>query len=92
MPYILVINNRYIGEHACNHNHFGNQTVVRECCIQDALKWKDNTLKVALSTSHPSYEMFHAAYGSLTDAERVIVGNLSPVYDHGPAGFREVAA
>lgn len=90
MPYVLVINNRYIGEHSCTNYHYGDQAIIRPCCVEDARKHKQNTLKVALSTSHPSYEMFHVAYGSLTDAERAIVGNLQPLYDHGPAGFREL--
>ena len=87
MPYVCERANVYIGEHSCNHYHYGDQTMVRECCIADALHMKELTLRNAITREHAAYRMFEAAWNALTDAERVRVGNIVPVYDHGPAGF-----
>jgi hypothetical protein len=76
MSYICVDNGRYIGEHNCNNYHYGNQTIVRPCCVEDCKKYKEQTLKVALTKYHPSYLMFRAAWGCLTDAERKIIGDI----------------
>lgn len=38
MPYVLLIDGRYITEHSCGLYHYGRQDVYRECCVQDALK------------------------------------------------------
>lgn len=91
MPYIATDANRYLGEHTCHCHHYDDQTMVRPCCVGDAKARKANLLYVAITTSHPAYVLFEAAWNSLTDAERWIVGGVQAVYDHGPAGFVEVA-
>lgn len=91
MPYVATDANRYLGEHDCHHHHCGDQTMVRPCCVDDAEARKANLLRVAMTTSHPAYRLFEAAWNSLTDSERWIVGDVRAVYDHGPAGFVEVA-
>lgn len=86
MPYISTESNRYICEHSCGLYHYGDQTVVRDCCVADAIKAKENLLKVALTSSHPAYAWFRDAWNSLTDAEMAIVGDV--VANHGVAnGF-----
>ena len=89
MPYVLTRDNRYIGEHDCHNHHYCNMNLVRPCCVADARKHKADTLRCAITDQHPSYAMFSAAWESLTDAERWQVGDIRPVYDHGPAGFSE---
>lgn len=76
MPYICTESNRYITEHSCGCYHYGVQTVVRECCIEDAKRAKENLLRVALTTSHPAYAWFRDAWNSLTDAEMAVVGDV----------------
>lgn len=89
MPYVCEQANRYIGEHNCARYHYGDQTMVRDCCIADAQRYKAMALRNAMTTSHAAYRQFEAAWNSLTDAERQIVGDIVAVYDHGPAGFKE---
>jgi hypothetical protein len=88
MPYICTDNNRYIGEHSCNVYHYGDMTLVRDCCVNDALKYKQMTIENALTTSHPAYKMFTASWNSLTDAEMKIVGDI--VYLGNSNGFKAV--
>lgn len=90
MGYICVIDNRYIGEHSCGRWHYGDQTLVRDCCVDDARAQKANVMRVAITDQHPAYAMFSAAWNGLTDAERALVGDIRPVYDHGPAGFDDI--
>jgi hypothetical protein len=87
MPYVCVYDNRYIGEHDCKCYHYGNQSLIRSCCVDDARKQKANVLRVAMTNQHPAYQMFLAAWNSLTEAECWQVGDIRAVYDHGPAGF-----
>lgn len=81
MPYVLVEHNRYIGEHDCHQHHFGDMTLVRECCVADCQHWNQVARKVAMSDQHPAYRMFRAAYESLTDAERKQVKNFRIRFD-----------
>ena len=76
MPYIATSDNRYIGEHSCNQYHYGNMDLVRPCCVNDCLKYKNMTIEKALTRYHPAYVMFTAAWNSLTDAEMAIVGDI----------------
>jgi hypothetical protein len=89
MPYIATYDNRYIAEHTCGRDHYGDMTMVRECCVEDAKSHKASVLRNAMTTSHPSYVAFVAAWNSLTDAEMHLVGDIRAVYDNGPAGFKE---
>lgn len=84
MPYVCSDNNRYIGEHSCNIYHYGDMNLIRPCCVEDALKYKHMTIENALTKSHPAYKMFQAAYDSLTDKERELVGDIVTVgYNEG---------
>lgn len=76
MPYICVDANRYIGEHSCGRYHYGDQTMIRDCCIADALEARALADRVAMTRWHPAYQQFVAAYESLTDAERQSVPDL----------------
>lgn len=41
MPYICVSkDNRYIGEHICDNHHYGDMSIVRPCCVEDAKERK----------------------------------------------------
>jgi hypothetical protein len=90
MPYVATQDNRYIGEHSCSQYHYGKQDMVRPCCVADAIERKRNLLRVAMTDSHPAYTLWCAAWNSLTNAECWIVGDVRAVYDHGPAGFKEI--
>lgn len=79
MPYVYTINNRFVGQHDCHTHHYGDQTLVRGCCVADAKRWKETAERVALSDAHPSVGMFTAAWNALTDAERSIVGELAHI-------------
>lgn len=76
--------------HKCSHPyHYGDHKLVRDCCVDVARRYKAMSLRNAITDQHPAYGGFTAAWNALTDAERWIVGDLMPVYDHGPAGFTE---
>lgn len=88
MPYICTDSNRYLGEHSCGHYHYGDQTLVRLCCVDDAKAAQMLAMRVAFTSSHPAAQLARAAQDALTEAELVMVGRMVAVYDHGPAGFR----
>jgi hypothetical protein len=88
MPYIAVSQNKYIGEHNCKNYHYGDMTLIRDCCVNDAKKYKQMTLENALTKSHPAYIMFISAYDNLTDSERLLVGDI--VADGYNNGFKEL--
>lgn len=73
MPYISTDGNRYLGEHSCNHYHYGNQTIVRNCCVEDAVFQIERANKNAFTRWHPAYQMATSAWNSLTDTEMRIV-------------------
>lgn len=77
MPYVLVDQNRYIGEHSCNRYHYGDMTMVRECCVADCQKWAETAKRVAMTTAHPAYQMYQAAWNCLTDAEMALCPNFT---------------
>jgi hypothetical protein len=76
MPYFLMENNRYIGEHDCRRDHYGDQTLVRDCCVADCTKHAETALRVAMTDAHPSYRLYIAAWNALTDAEMALVPNV----------------
>jgi hypothetical protein len=82
MPYICVESNRYIGEHSCNRYHYGNQAMVRDCCVEDARKWAETARRVAMTDWHPAYRRYLAAWNSLTDAEMALVPSFT-IYGNG---------
>jgi hypothetical protein len=87
MPYICVSDGRYIGEHTCRNEHYGNMTLVRPCCVEDAKKYKALVLEKAMTREHPAYKMFVDAWNALTVAEMLIVGDIYP--DGYNNGFKE---
>jgi hypothetical protein len=76
MPYLCMENNRRIGEHNCDLYHYGNQTVVRPCCVADCKHHAETALRVAMTDAHPSYRLYIAAWNALTDAEMALVPNV----------------
>lgn len=70
MPYVVIDEGRYIGEHDCGNYHYGDPTLIRECCVADYLHWRETVERVAMSSGHPFILMQNAAWRSLTDAER----------------------
>jgi hypothetical protein len=79
MPYIAERDNRYLAEHSCGRHHYGNEALVRECCVADALTYKALVEDVAFTTSHPAYAVYSTAMSALTEAERRIVGWINPL-------------
>jgi hypothetical protein len=77
MPYICVESNRYIGEHSCGIDHYGNRDMVRECCVADCKKWAETAKRVAMTNWHPSYRLYMSAWNSLTDAEMKLCPNFT---------------
>lgn len=76
MPYILVEQNRYIGEHSCGRYTYGDETMVRDCCVADCKKWAETAKRVAMTNAHPSYRLYTAAWNSLTFAEMALCPNF----------------
>ena len=76
MPYVASDGNRYLAEHTCGNHHYGDQAMVRECCVEDARKARAQRDRVAFTESHPASVVARAAWSCLTDAERDIVGPL----------------
>ena len=76
MPYITVESNRYIGEHSCNQYHYGDMTLVRQCCVNDCQRHAQNVLRVAFTTAHPAYALYRDSWNALTDAEQALVPDL----------------
>lgn len=81
MPYITVIDNRYIGEHSCGKYHGGNMLIIRECCVEDCRKQAANAERVAMTNAHPGYKMYRSAFESLTDAEQALCPNFTIRWD-----------
>jgi hypothetical protein len=73
MPYVCCDGNRYIGEHSCHNYTYGNETLVRECCLQDYRSRRDNAERVAFTSHHPAVRIEIDAWNSLTIAEVAIV-------------------
>ena len=86
MPYVTVESNRYIGEHSCGKYHYGDMSVVRDCCVEDCQKWAQLAIDKAMTTSHPAYRMYVNAWNSLTNAEMALVPNL--IHSGSQGGFR----
>jgi hypothetical protein len=73
MPYICTDQNRYLGEHSCGRFHYGDQTIVRECCVADYREAKALRDRVAMTDYHPAARLEISAWNALTDAEQQIV-------------------
>jgi hypothetical protein len=76
MPFICTDQNRYLGEHDCRRYHYGDMTLIRDCCVADALARRELADRVAMTRWHPAFQLFAAARGSLTDAELALVPDL----------------
>lgn len=90
MPYITLESNRYIGEHDCGHYHYGDMSMVRNCCVEDCRKRAENVRRVAMTTSHPAYALYRDSWNSLTDAEMTLVPDLYNDYHKGWIDRHEV--
>lgn len=73
MPYVAERDNRYLGEHNCRQYHYGDQTILRDCCIEDCIKRGLAAHRLALTDQHPAVFVFNCAWNSLTAAECAIV-------------------
>jgi hypothetical protein len=82
MPYICVESNRYIGEHSCSLYHYGDESMVRPCCVEDCKGWAQTAMRVASTTAHPAYRLYRAAWNSLTLAEMRLCPHFTITY-HG---------
>jgi hypothetical protein len=60
--------------------HYGNMTVVRPAVVAEARKYKELTLRNALTTSHPAYTQFCEIWNGLTDAEMKLVGDIQQTH------------
>ena len=72
--------------HSCGRYHYGNMSLVRNCCVQHAQAVKANAQQVALTDAHPAYKLWVEAWNALTDAEMMQVGDWS-LYGIRPIGF-----
>jgi hypothetical protein len=73
MPYICEFGGRYIGEHSCGRYHYGDQTMVRDCCIADYRNRKALRDRVAFTDQHPAARLEITAWNALTEAELAIL-------------------
>lgn len=53
----------------CRNFTYGDQTKIRECCVQSCLEAHRLAKKVALTRAHPAYELAIAEWNNLTSAE-----------------------
>lgn len=63
--------------HSCGRYHYGNMSLVRNCCVQHAQVVKTNAQRVALTDAHPAYKLWVETWNGLTDAEMLQVGDWS---------------
>ncbi len=63
--------------HRCRP-HYGDQSLVRSCCVDAAVTLKRQAQAVAFTDSHPAVRAFCEREGQLTDAEVTRVGELVP--------------
>lgn len=78
MSYIVTVENRYIGSHTCEREHYGDQSVVRDGCILEAFYLNETANRCAMTSAHPSAELLRCAVDHLTDAERSILKSMTP--------------
>lgn len=62
-------------EHYCGIHHYGDMTMVRECCVSYAKEVKENAQRVAMTDRHPGYRLWCDVWNGLTDAEMMLVGD-----------------
>ena len=55
--------------HACRQYAYGDQSVVRECCVEAAATLKHLAQVVAFTDSHPAVRAFFEREAGLTTAE-----------------------
>lgn len=83
MPYVLTIDNRFVCEHSCGLYHYGDMTVVRECCMNDYTIHHTVARNKAMTNYHLAMEAMREAYNGLTDAERARVAKPFRIDYHG---------
>jgi hypothetical protein len=75
-------------EHSCGIYHYGDQSIVRDCCVEHCREMARLTLAKALTTSHPAYRAYIEAWNELTDSEMALVPNI--VYCGNFNGFKDI--
>lgn len=63
--------------HTCGRYHYGDMSLVRDCCVAHAKEVKANAQQVALTDAHPAYQLWIDTWNGLTDAEMARVGDWS---------------
>lgn len=69
MPYL-------VGEHNCGLYHYGDQSVIRPCCVEYCKQRAEIALRVAMTDQHPAYRAYVAAWNSLTYSEMALVPDV----------------
>ena len=62
-----------IAHHACDNHHYGDMTVVRDCCVYAWIDAKEMRDKYASTVDHPAWVLEIAMWNRLTDAELEII-------------------
>ena len=55
--------------HNCENYHYGNQQIVRTCCVEACCESHRVAKKVALTVHHPAYQRAINEWNSLSTAE-----------------------
>jgi hypothetical protein len=55
--------------HNCKNYHYGNQELVRDCCVASCIEIHLLARKVALTEAHPAYVRAMEEWNALTTAE-----------------------
>lgn len=63
--------------HVCRRYHYGDMSLIRDCCVAHAQAVKANAQQVALTDAHPAYKLWIETWNGLTDAEMALVGDWS---------------
>ena len=59
--------------HDCQIYHYGNQELVRQCCVDACIESHRMARRVALTIYHPAYLNATAEWNALTSAECTLV-------------------
>jgi hypothetical protein len=62
--------------HSCGKHHYGNQTVVRQCCVDHCSQMARLAVDKAMTDQHPAYREYIETYNTLTDAEVSLVPDV----------------
>lgn len=62
--------------HNCGQYHYGNQTIVRQCCVDHCVMVARLAVKNAQTDAHPAYREYIETWNRLTDAEASLVPDI----------------